>query len=70
MAVLTGKLAARRKECAPLAGKSTLSRLEHAPEEGAVHAPMRYHKISHDGEAIERLLVDVCLRGAQAGAAA
>jgi hypothetical protein len=61
LAVLTGKLAARRKECAPLAGKSTLSRLEHAPEEGAVLAPMRYHKISHDGEAIERLLVDVCV---------
>jgi len=34
MAVLTGKLAARRKACAPLAGKSTLSRLEHAPQEG------------------------------------
>ena len=61
MAVLTGKLAARRKECAPLAGKSTLSRLEHAPQEGPVLAPARYHKISHDGEAIERLMVDICL---------
>jgi len=31
MAVLAGKLEACRKECAPVAGKSTLSRLEHAP---------------------------------------
>jgi DDE family transposase len=61
MAVLMGKLAARRKECAPLAGKSTLSRLEHAPQEGAAFAPPRYHKIGHDGEAIERLMVDICL---------
>src|SRR5947208_8719415 len=28
MAVLAGKLSARRKDCAPLAGKSTLNRLE------------------------------------------
>ena len=28
MAVLAGKLAARRSDCAPLAGKSTLNRLE------------------------------------------
>ena len=28
MAVLAGKLAARRKDCAPVAGKSTLNRLE------------------------------------------
>jgi Transposase DDE domain group 1 len=28
MAVLAGKLAARRSDCAPLAGKSTLDRLE------------------------------------------
>ena len=30
LAVLAGKLAARRSRCAPLAGKSTLNRLEHA----------------------------------------
>ena len=34
-ATLAGKLTARRKDCAPLAGKSTLNRLEHAPA-GAV----------------------------------
>jgi len=31
---VTGKLKARRKRRAPVAGKSTLPRLEHAPEEG------------------------------------
>jgi len=61
MAVLMGKLTPRRKECAPVAGKSTLSRLEHAPEEGPVDAPARYHKIGHDGAAIERVFVDIAL---------
>ena len=56
MATLVGKLRARRRGCAPLAGKSTLNRLEHA----AV-TPSRYHKIGHDGAAIERLLVDLFL---------
>ena len=31
LAILAGMLAARRAACAPLAGKSTLNRLEHAP---------------------------------------
>ncbi|KAF0146837.1 MAG: putative transposase for insertion sequence element [bacterium] len=57
MAVLAGKLKARWKDCAPVAGKSTLNRLEHAPK----GAPTRYHKIGHDGSAIERLLVDLFL---------
>ena len=61
MAAILGKLTPRRKECAALAGKSTLSRLEHAPTEGSAHAPWRYHKIEHDAAAIERLFVDVCL---------
>jgi len=56
MAVLVGKLAARRKGCAPAAGKSTLNRLELSRP-----APTRYHKISHDPAAIERLLVDIFL---------
>ena len=38
-----------------MAGKSTLSGLEHAPEEGLAFAPPRYHKISHDPRAIEEL---------------
>src|SRR5688572_3784935 len=56
LATLAGKLTARRPNCAPLAGKSTLNRLEHAPSE-----PSRYHKIGHDGAAIERLFVDLFL---------
>ena len=31
LATLAGKLEAKRRNCAPLAGKSTLNRLEHAP---------------------------------------
>jgi hypothetical protein len=61
LAALMGKMAARRKDCAALAGKSTLNRLEHAPAEGPATAPDRYHKISHDGDAIERLFVDLFL---------
>jgi hypothetical protein len=54
MAVLGGRLEARRADCAPLAGKSTLNRLELSREE-----PTRYHKISHDAAAIEGLFVDL-----------
>jgi hypothetical protein len=54
MAVLAGKLAARRKDCAPVAGKSTLNRLELSTA-----VATRYHKISHDAGAIERLFVDL-----------
>ena len=57
LAILAGKLAARRGDCAPLAGKSTLNRLEHAP----VGAPGRYHRIGHDAAAIEGLFVDLFL---------
>ena len=56
LATLAGKLTARRKTCAPLAGKSTLNRLEHAPSD-----PSRYHKIGHDALAIEGLFVDLFL---------
>lgn len=56
MAMLAGKLAAHRSNCAPLAGKSTLNRLELSRGE-----PTRYHKISHNPAAIERLFVDVFL---------
>ena len=54
MAVLAGKLAARRKGCAPVAGKSTLNRLELGKP-----APTAYHKIGHNPQAIEALLVDL-----------
>jgi hypothetical protein len=58
LATLAGELAARRRRnCAPLAGKSTLNRLEHAPTAG----PTRYHKVGHDPEAIARLFVELFL---------
>ena len=60
LAVLAGKLAARRKDCAPFAGKSTLNRLELG---GA--APTRYHRIGWDGAKIEGLLVDLFLEAHQ-----
>jgi Transposase DDE domain group 1 len=56
MAVLAGKLEAGREECAPVAGKSTLNRLELSRLE-----PTRYHKISHNPIAIKRLMVDLFL---------
>ena len=56
MAVLAGKLEARREDCAPVAGKSTLNRLELSKLE-----PTRYHKISHNPVAIRHLLVDLFL---------
>ena len=56
LAVLAGKLEAQRTDCAPLAGKSTLNRLELSRE-----APTRYHKVSHDPAAIETLFVELFL---------
>jgi DDE family transposase len=56
LAVLAGKLAARRSDCAALAGKSTLNRLELSQAE-----PTQYHRISHEGAAIEALFVDLFL---------
>jgi hypothetical protein len=52
MATLVGKLASRRRGCAPLAGKSTLNRLELSRPE-----PTQYHKVSHDPQAVEALFV-------------
>jgi len=56
LAVLAGKLEAHRSDCAPLAGKSTLNRLELSRAE-----PTRYHKVSHNPAAIETLFVDLFL---------
>ena len=44
LGVLGRTLTAKRSDCAPLAGKSTLNRLEHAAKVGADP----YHKITHD----------------------
>ena len=56
LGAVLGRLEARHRDCAPLAGKSTLNRLEHAP------APAhRYRRIGHDAAAIEALFVDLFL---------
>lgn len=54
---LLGKLQAQRARCAPLAGKSTLNRLELHPLESV----SRYHKIVPESAAIERLFVELFL---------
>ena len=61
MAVLAGKLTASRQECAPVAGKSTLNRLELSRDEAT-----RYHKITHDPLAIEGFLVTLFLEAHKA----
>jgi len=57
LGLFSERLEAKRKDCAPLAGKSTVNRLEHAP---AGHRD-RYHKIGHDAKALEDVFVDVFL---------
>jgi len=56
MAVLAGKLTTTRTDCAPLAGKSTLNRLELSKIE-----PTRYARVAADTAAIEALFVDLFL---------
>jgi hypothetical protein len=56
LATLAGKLAARRSDCAPLAGKSTLNRLDLSRPE-----PTRYAKLAAAADAIEALFVDLFL---------
>ena len=53
LGVLAGCLTSKRSDCAALAGKSTLNRLEHAAKVGTDP----YHKITHDPGSIERLFV-------------
>lgn len=57
LALLSDRLQPKRADCAALAGKSTLNRLEHAP----AWSPGRYHRIGHDASAIEGLFVDLFL---------
>ncbi len=57
LALLSDRLEGTREDCAALAGKSTLNRLEHAPS-----VPLgRYHRIDHDASALEALFVDLDL---------
>jgi hypothetical protein len=57
LGLFSERLEAKRDDCAPLAGKSTINRLEHAP---AGHGN-RYHKIGHDAKALEDVFVEVFL---------
>ena len=62
LAVLAGKLnPLLRTDCEPLAGKSTLNRLEHTPRRHA----SKYHKIDGDGARVDALLVDLFLEAHQ-----
>ena len=56
--LLSGKLEAGRSDCAVLAGKSTLNRLEHAPRA----ADDRYRKISADEAAMKELFVSLFIQ--------
>ena len=56
---LLGMLAGRHDLGGPLAGKSTLNRLELMPSEG--FSASRYHKIGYSPEALDELLVDIFL---------
>jgi Transposase DDE domain group 1 len=56
MAVLAGKLEAKRADCAPVAGKSTLNRLELSGP-----LPTKYHKVSYRAAEIEALFVSLFL---------
>ncbi len=56
LAVLAGKLTAKRSDCTPLAGKSTLNRLELSRSE-----PSRYGRISVEPAALETLFADLFL---------
>ena len=55
LGLFSERLEAKRDDCAPLAGKSTVNRLEHAP----AGPGDRYHKIGHDAKALEDVFVDV-----------
>lgn len=54
LGLLAERLEPARADCAALAGKSTLNRLENTPEERGG----RYHKIAYKGDAVSGLFVD------------
>lgn len=55
LGLLAERLEPKRADCAVLAGKSTLNRLEQSPASG----DPRYHKIAHDPTALANLFVDL-----------
>ncbi|MHC5937931.1 IS1380 family transposase [Nostoc sp.] len=60
-ALCVGKVINSPQESITLAGKSTLNRIEHCPENVSSRAESRYHRIEHDASAIETLLVELFL---------
>jgi len=60
-AIALGKKIGTENEPVILAGKSTLNRLEHCPEDVEQGADSRYHKIGHSPEEIESLFVNIFL---------
>jgi len=60
-ALVLGKRIGLENEPVILAGKSTLNRLEHCPEDVEQGSESRYHKIGHSAEAIESLFVNIFL---------
>jgi len=58
LGLVSGKLEARRSDCAVLAGKSTLNRLEHAPRT----VKDRYRKIRVDESALKELFVSLFIQ--------
>jgi hypothetical protein len=60
-ALAVGKVINSQKESITLAGKSTLNRLEHCPENISSRAESRYDRIEHDASAIKTLLVEIFL---------
>jgi len=58
---LLGLLAGKRELDEPLAGKSTLNRMELAPTASPAAAGDRYHRITYSSEQLDALLVEVFL---------
>ena len=63
LGLLSDTLAPKRKDCAVLAGKSTLNRLERSASKVTLNE--RYHKFSLDEKALERVFVELFLAAHQ-----
>ncbi|MBV8887525.1 MAG: IS1380 family transposase [Chroococcidiopsidaceae cyanobacterium CP_BM_RX_35] len=57
--IAVGKLETQHSRCAPLAGKSTLNRLEQAPSLKDISSQNRYLRVAVKPKAIEQLLIDL-----------
>ncbi len=57
--IAVGKMASQHLRCAPLAGKSTLNRLEQAPSPKDINSSDRYLRVAVKPRAIEQLLIDL-----------